>query len=260
VRKSIEKTVLLADFHHPYHDKRSWGVVRKFMRWFQPDRVVLVGDALEMCAIDHWKKKSGNLKFFEGRRLLTDYRRFIKDILEPIEKACPKSKKIYLGGNHEDWAYQLVSKFPQLEGIVEPEIAMKLHERGWEYIPYITTDKAGNLRSGKIKVGKLTITHGRYTNKYHASKNTEIYDKSVAYGHTHDLQSYTKVHEEDPGDYHTAQSIGCLCNKSPMFMRGRPNRWVHSFGVLYTRYNGFYNLYTPVIINGQFVFAGKVFK
>jgi predicted phosphodiesterase len=260
MRKSIEKTILLADFHHPYHDEESWDVVKKFMRWFQPDRVVLVGDALEMRAIDHWKKRQGNIKYFEGKRLLTDYREFIKDVLRPIEKICPKAKKVYLGGNHEGWAYQLVNKFPQLEGTIEPEIAMKLSERGWEYVPYVTTDSAGNLRSGRIKVGKLTIAHGRYTNKYHASKNTEIYDKSVAYGHTHDLQLYTKVHEEDPGDYHTAQSIGCLCNKSPSFMQGRPNRWVHGFGVLYTRYSGFYNLYVPVIIKGQFVFAGKVFK
>lgn len=258
--KKIEKTILLPDIHHPYHDKESWRLAKKFTKWFQPDRIVLLGDALEMRAINHWKKEHGNLRHFEGLRLLDDYQEFIKDVLEPLERACPEAEKIYLGGNHEDWAYRLVDQFPQLEGIIEPENGMKLDKRGWKWIPYINIDKAGNIRPGKMKIGKLTITHGHYTNKYHASKNTEIYAKSIVYGHTHDIQSYTKVHEEDPGDYHTAQSIGCLCNKSPSFMQGRPNRWVHSFGVLYTRHDGSYNLYVPVIIKGQFVFAGKLFN
>ena len=31
------------------------------------------------------------------------------------------------------------------------------------------------------------------------------------------VQVFTKVQMEDPEDYHTAQSIGCLCNKSPEY-------------------------------------------
>lgn len=259
-KKKIEKTILLPDIHHPFHDADSWGAVKKFTRWFQPDRIVLLGDTLEMNSINHWKKERGNVRHFEGLRLLHDYNDVIKDILGPLERACPKAEKVYLGGNHEDWAYQLVDKFPQLEGIIEPEIAMNLKERGWKWIPYLSEDKAGNIRPGKMKIGKLMVTHGQYTNIYHAAKNARIYDKSICYGHAHDLQMYTKVYEEDPKDYHTAQSLGCLCNKSPSFMKGRPNRWVHAFGVLYTRPDGCYNLYTPIIIGGQFVFAGKLFK
>jgi hypothetical protein len=37
------------------------------------------------------------------------------------------------------------------------------------------------------------------------------------------------------------------------------NRWVNAFGVLYVRDDGLYNLYVPVIINGKFVFEGKIF-
>jgi len=32
-----------------------------------------------------------------------------------------------------------------------------------------------------------------------------------------------------------------------------------AFGVLYVREDGNYNLYVPVIIDGKFTFAGKVF-
>jgi hypothetical protein len=255
----IVLSVLIPDVHHPFHDICSWRAVLKFIAWAIPNRIVLMGDALEMRAIDHWKQEKGNLRSFEGVRLLHDYKEFMKDILVPLEEATPKAEHIYMGGNHEDWAYQLVDKIPQLEGMIEPELAMKLKERGWQWIPYIAKDRDGNYRKGTYKIGKLTLAHGFSTRKYHAAATTETYEKSVAYAHSHDVQLYTKVHAEDPSDYHTAQSIGCICNKAPQYLHGRPNRWVHAFGILYTQEDGTYNLYVPIIINGKFCFAGKIF-
>lgn len=258
VSGKIRRIVILPDIHYPLHDETSLNAVLKFIPWFKPDEIVLLGDGLEMQSIDHWKQEKGNAKYFEGKRLLKEYDGFIRDILEPLEKLCPKAKKVFMGGNHEEWAYQLVDRQPQLEGMVEPEIAMNLEKRGWLWIPYLIK-QAGKMIPGMYKIGKLTFVHGQYTNIYHASKTASCYDKSTCYGHTHDLQLYTKVHAEDPGDYHTAQSIGCLCNLSPTYLWGRPNRWVHSFGALYVRPTGHYNLYVPVIIGGQFVFNGELF-
>jgi len=251
----MRKVILLPDIHHPFHNKKAVRSVFEFMKWFKPDAVVLLGDNLEMQAINHWQQEKGNKKYFEGVRLLHDYADFTKDILEPIEEICPKATREWLDGNHELWATNLIKRFPQLEGMIEPEIAMKLKERGWNYTPFIKKDG----RRGSIKMGKLTITHGHYTNKYHASKTSDTYSGSVVYGHAHDLQSHTKVHIEDPNDYHTATAIGCLCDLSPEFLWGQPNRWVHAFGVLYVRDGGEYNLYVPVIINGKFTYAGKTF-
>jgi len=256
----IQKSVLLPDIHHPYHDKPSIKAVIEFTEWFNPNRVVIMGDAIEMRAIDSWKQRQCNMKFFEGKRLLKDYQSFRRDILRPIERVISKEcEKVYLAGNHEHRAYWTVSKNPQLEGLIEPEKALNLKRRGWKWIPYIYTDTNGNTRKGSYQIGKLTVMHGLYLNKYHAGKASETFSKSVAYGHSHDVQLYTKVHEEDPEDYHTAQSIGCLCNRSPGFKAGMPNRWVHGFGVLYTRTDGFYNLYVPIIIGGKFIFENKVF-
>jgi len=260
LEERIEKSILLADIHHPYHHKPSFYATLKFIEWFKPDRVVLLGDALEMRAIDHWKQTQGNMKYFEGKRLLKDYKAFIKDILKPIEKAIPENcEKIYMAGNHENRAYWVVSKNPQLEGLIEPEKAMNLKRRKWKWIPYNYSDGAGNVYKGMYKIGKLTITHGTYLNKYHAAKTSETFSKSIAYAHSHDRQLFTKVHEEDPDDYHSAESIGCLCTKSPGFKAGMPNRWVHSFGVVYTRSEGFFNLYVPIITQGKFAFEGKIF-
>lgn len=256
----MKKAIVLPDIHWPLHNKKAVAVVFKFIKWFKPDIVILGGDAMEMGPACHWDKEKGNLRKSEGQRLLKDYQGFDKDILTPIEQMCPKARKIYLGGNHELWAERLVDEFPALEGIVEVENALKLEQRGWEWIPYLVKQQNGGVHKGLLRLGKLTIVHGEYTNKYHASKTADTFQKSVLYQHTHDLQMYTKVTVEDPNDYHSCFSIGCLCDRSPQYLWGKPNRWVHAFAVIYLQDNGAYNVYVPVIVKGKFIYAGQLFS
>lgn len=262
----LQRVVLLPDFHYPYHNKVAVNAVFKFIRWFKPHTVVILGDGMEMSSINHWKQEHGSKKFFESKRLLKEYEGFDKEILTPLEKICEHSdkrrkevEKIYMGGNHEDWVNTLIDKNPQLEGLVEPEIVLKLKERNWKWIPFVKINGEGNVSRGIVKFGKLLVFHGQYWNKYHSSKTADEYSRSCAYAHTHDIQLYTKVFSDDCAGYHTAQSIGCLCSTSPAFKRGKGNRWVNAFGVLYVRDDGMYNLYVPVIIRGKFVFSGKEF-
>jgi predicted phosphodiesterase len=254
----LRKVMLLPDIHYPNQDKPSLNAVLKFMKWFKPNAVVLLGDALEGSAVNAWKMQRGDKKFFEGKRLAEEYEGFINDVLDPIEKIAKRAEKIYMGGNHELWVNYLVNKLPQVEGMLEVEKYLHLDLRGWEWIPYIVLDENGSSRRGVKQFGKLLVMHGHYTNKYHAAKTADTYSKSVAYGHVHDVQLYTKVFSDDAG-YHTAQSIGCLCNKAPEFMRGKSNNWTNAFGLLYVRDDGYYNLYVPIIIKGKFTYAGKTF-
>lgn len=256
----IRKGVLLPDIQHPRHDPACIkAVIHKFIPWFKPHLVVILGDALNMDAINHWRREKDDKKYFEGKRLDKEYKSFDKEILTPIEKAIDKdTERVYLGGNHEDWANLVVNKEPNLEGLVEPEIRLRLTERGWKWIPYVSEDRDGNTVRGTYQVGKLLVSHGVYLNKFHTAKVAETHSKSCAYGHTHDIQIFSKIFEDDRG-YHTAQSIGCLCNMSPDYMKGKPNKWVHGFGIIYVQPNGDYNLYVPVINHGRFVFAGEVF-
>lgn len=256
----MKKCVVLPDIHFPLHNKPALAVVMKFIKWFKPDIVILGGDALEMAPISHWEKGNGNIRKSEGKRLLRDYRDFDKQILSKLERLCPKARKVYLGGNHEIWAERVVDEFPALEGIVEVENALRLKDRGWEWIPYLVKQKTGGIRKGFLKIGKLTIIHGEYTNKYHANKTSETFMKSVLYAHTHDLQMITKVTVEDPNDFHTCTSIGCLCDRSPVYLWGKPNRWVHGFAIVYFQDNGNFNTYVPVIIKGKFIYGGKIFS
>lgn len=256
----IKRVVLLPDIHYPHHNPEAFRAVLKFIKWFNPHEVNLLGDAMNMDTVNHWKRDKGNRMYFEGKRMNVEYQGFDRDILKPIEKAIPKScKKVYMGGNHEEWVNDAVAKFPQLEGMIEPEICLHLKERNWLWIPYIIHNEDGTWKRGTREYGKLIVFHGQYTNKYHSFKTASQFSKSVAYGHTHDIQVYTTTTQDDYQSYHTAQSIGCLANLSPQYLKGRANKWVNSFGVLYVRKGGYFNLYTPIIVKGKFVYAGKLF-
>lgn len=251
----INRIVLLPDFHHPYHNKPAVSAVFQFIKWFKPHSINILGDGMNMDPFNHWKKKQEDNEYFIGKTVKGYYEAFDRDILTPLEKLIPRDcERIFLEGNHEDWVNRVTRKDTTLKGAVEPEILLNLKERDWEWIPYIKNNKRGIKRYGKL----LTF-HGQYLNKYHAAKTADTYSKSCAYGHTHDIQSYTKVFTDDSMGFHTAQSIGCLCNLSPDFMEGRVNRWVNAFGVLFVRDDGMFNLYVPIIIKGRFTFAGKTF-
>lgn len=55
-------------------------------------------------------------------------------------------------------------------------------------------------------------------------------------------------------------SIGCLCDKSPDYAKGRPTGWQHSFAVLYVNDDGSFNLYRINIIRNRFIWDGKVWQ
>jgi len=256
----IKRIILLPDLHHPHINRPAINAVFQFIKQFKPDVINILGDAMNMDAVNHWKMAKGAKKYFEGKRLQKEYESFNKEILAPLEKILPRNcEKCFMGGNHEYWIDTLIEKLPQFEGMIEVETSLRLKERGWEWIPWIRYDDLTDSYLRGIKqYGKLLVFHGQYTNKYHSAKTADSYSKSCAYGHTHDLQLYTKITVDDKG-FHTAQSIGCLCNTSPEFLKGRMNRWVNAFGVLYVREDGNYNLFAPVIIDGKFTFEGKTF-
>ena len=257
----IKRVILLPDFHHPHINKPAVDGVFQFIEWFKPHAVNILGDAMNMDAVNHWKKARGANKYFEGKRLQEEYATFDEDILTILEKTLPKNcEKTFMGGNHEDWIDGLIEKLPQFEGMIEVEPSLSLEKRNWEWLPWIKyNSRTDSYVRGIKQYGKLLVFHGQYWNKYHSAKTADTFSKSCAYAHTHDIQFYTKVTVDDYRGYHTAQSIGCLCNTSPEFLKGRMNRWVNAFGIIYVQEDGLFNLYVPVIIKGKFVFEGRIF-
>ena len=84
--------------------------------------------------------------------------------------------------------------------------------------------------------------------------------KMIITQNTHDVQTFAKTTVESCKDFHTARSIGCLCNLNPAYQKNRPSKWVHGFGVAYVHPNGDYSFYNIFIVKYKFVFNDKLYK
>lgn len=241
------KGIVVADLHHPYHNKVLWSNIINFTKKFKPDYFIFLGDNMDMDAVNHWEIDKGNKRGMEGKRLRRQYDTFQEEVLDQVEGVLPDyCRKMFMFGNHEEWIEKYIDKVPELEGFAEIERNLKLKE--WEIIPYRQT----------AKIGKLYFHHGEYTTKYHTAKMSDVYERNVIYGHIHTFQAFTKVTPVDSSP-HMAMSIPCACDVNPQYMRDKSSSWVNGFGVFYMLDNGNFNIYPIIAPKGHFIFEGHYY-
>lgn len=245
----IQKTVLLPDIHYPNYDQKVMDAVDEFIIDYDPDEIVYMGDQVSLDCISGWNKHKPLLK--EGKRLLKEYEGFNENVLITHENITrPDIRRTFMFGNHEQRIQWHIQSNPELEGFIEIEKFLKLEERGYNIIRF----------NEIYKIGYLNIIHGFYWNKYHATKTLEAFEGNVVYSHVHNPQMYAKVSPIDRNGYHTATCLGCLCNISPDYKKGAPNFWINGFGfVEHLPATGQFTLYTPIIIDGGFMFNSRYY-
>lgn len=215
-----------------------------FGEYFKPDETVILGDFLNFDYISHFVEHDMIAR--ENKRLFKDFQ-IANNVLDTIQKFT-KSKVTYIIGNHERRLDVWVRQHAEVEGLISLKAQLDLKKRDIEIIP-----------EGAIyHLGHARFTHGWYAIQYHAKRSVEYAGDNIFYGHTHDVQSYSKPNcEQQPT---IGQSLGCLCELNPEYMRNKPSRWVNALGIFYFDKKGMFTYYVPIMINGQFIFAGKVFK
>jgi predicted phosphodiesterase len=239
--KDLLRVVVLPDIHFGEEDERAVNLVLKFLKDFKVDRIILLGDLLEMEAVSNWKRNSPDIKYLKdefnlANKFLDDLGKFSDDI-------------VYLMGNHENRLKDYINnKAPELFGILDIDSGLHLKERKniqvIEYgIPYI--------------IGKKVFIHGFYTTKDHALKTGQVLGKSVTTGHNHDFQSATVI---NLGSLILSTSCGCLCKLNKEFMKNRPSAWIHGFQINYFFDSGHFNEHNIIIHNYRFVWNDKLYK
>lgn len=249
----IRRVIVLPDMHIPFEDKKSLKAVEKFIADYRWDDYVCLGDLLDFDQLSKFNKD--NLRKLDGRRVLKDYE-IANQILDRhqniIRAKNPDCTFTLLQGNHCERIERFIDKVPSFEGILEVEIGLRLKERGFKWVRSWTNRELH-------RIGKLHFSHGDYVGKYHASKMIDNYGVNIAYGHTHDIQNYTKTILGK--DKHImAQSLGYLADESKLdYMKNRPNNWCQAIGVAFVQPNGSFNLQVITIINHKFVWEGKLY-
>lgn len=245
----IQKTILFPDIHYPHYDLKVMDAVGEFIIDYKPDELIYMGDQISLDCISGWNRYKPLLK--EGQRLLKDFNNFDKDVLQLHENlTTPETKRTFMIGNHEQRLQWYVEAHPELEELVSLDRNLRLTERGYRVIPF----------NGIYKLGKLSVIHGYYWNKYHAAKTLEAFEGNVVYSHVHNPQMYAKVSPVDRKGYHTATSLPCLCNIKPDYKKNAPNFWINGFGVVeHLPATGYFNVYTIIIIDGAFMWNGTYY-
>ncbi len=205
------------------------------------DEVIYLGDLMDFDYISKFSKE--NIKLLSGKRFKGDYD-YANQVLDRHQKLAPGAKFTLIEGNHDWRVRKLIEKDPMFEGLVELPENLRLKERGIKFVPF--------WNDGTIyKVGKAHFVHGKYTNDAHAKKMASNYGVPIFYGHTHDVQVYSKVMLGKDKTVQAA-SLGCLCDPQA-YMRGGPDNWQQCFGVFHIRDDGFFNYYLVQIFKHSFI-------
>lgn len=212
------RLLILPDLHIPYHDKRLIEQIANFnYKKFNATHVLFLGDVVDFEYISRFAEK--DIKARLSSSIPEDMSTFA-DIISSFSGGT--SKTILLEGNHEHRLNTLLAQYPSL--------GMDLQS----YMKYcrVPVDKVVlSWSKGETwKAGPYTFTHGLYHGINHARRMLEAYNRTIIYGHTHDISSYTSYHlpSEEP---HFAQSCGCLCHYDLKYMRGQPSRWQKGFAI-----------------------------
>ncbi len=244
--KGFKIGLALFDCHVPHQNDPAIKAILKFMDDVRCDIHINGGDFLDYGCISHWNKT--NHKTLEMQRLKKDYIAG-NAILDEIDKRLPKGcEKHFFKGNHEVWIDDLLEQTPQLEGLIEPESQLYLGERGYKVYAY----------NDVVPFGKLHVTHGIYASSNSVKKHLDELKVNIMFGHTHTIAmmlSSSPAREIAFSGY----NVGCLCDLSPDYMRGRPHGWSHGFAVVYFYPNGYFEVNLVRIIDGKFIFNNKVY-
>lgn len=239
------KVVVLPDLHLPaernlFHP--SARIAMKYLAKHGADEVISLGDVADFMELSSFDSDKP-LKL-ENKRLSQTWWA-IDTYLEEL-KVCGIKKHTWLRGNHEERLYKYIERNPIHAGTLELEN---------QYAGV----KGLNIIDMNVmySIGELNFIHGHRHNIYHARTYLMDYHCNIMYGHTHDMQSFSMVTPRGPIE---AMSVGCLSTRKPVWLRNKPNRWVHGFAIVYFFDDGTYIPYRVTIINDRTVIEGEVYK
>jgi|SRR5579862_2378384 len=253
----VQKWIVLSDLQIPFEDHRSLAAVELFMKdtqasdepftgWLQ------IGDLLDLDELSRYHAgEEGSLDDLEssweaGNRFLDRHQRIIR-------RGCRNARFVLLEGNHDFRAYDAAQKDynKRFRSHLNYEKQLKLKERG---IKWVRSWKEGDV----FRLGKATFTHGLYTNQYHAKKMVTNFGDCIYYGHTHDVMEMPQT-QRGKDKTIVGKSLGCLCDYSQAYLKGRPTNWQQAFAIFYVFPDGFYTEHTIRIFKHRFHAYGKTY-
>jgi hypothetical protein len=226
----------------PSHDPMVWDVGMRALRSVAKriTHVIIYGDFGNWESLSHWAGLRADQPFIEEDvEIARMGLREIESIVDPHGV-----RKIFIMGNHEEWATLLEAKYPILRNQIN--LAHRLHltaSNRWMVVP----------NNHFFKLGKSYHTHGNYPGGRNAESMVKEIGASTFYGHNHRREV---LYFRNLKGVHTAQSLGCwaLIDPPPPYAHAKlPSGWVHGFGLLQVRANGLFQCDFRTIVESSYV-------
>jgi predicted phosphodiesterase len=195
-RRSHLEVVVGSDFHSQFVSRFALRVFLDYLRWAQPDVVVLNGDLVDFPSISRHRQLPGH--FHWNLQDEIDFAR--KEILAPARLACPKATILFVIGNHEyrlvnylaDTAPALASlrslRFDDLFGLKELEIGLVCRSN---FLAPYASQRAQELAENWHVIGDhYVVTHGTSISRIASAEQLKRFQKSGTSGHTHRPQVF----------------------------------------------------------------------
>lgn len=248
----IKTAIVLPDLQLPYVDSIALNAVEKLIADYKWDYWIQLGDFMDFDYISKWTEK--NLKVITGTTFTDDYEmanEFLDRHQKLVRSKNPKAEMVIIQGNHDYRPVKVIEKDPRYEGLIDFHLNLKLKARKIKFIRF--------WEKGEVyEIGHASFIHGIHTNDHHAKKTVTTYGTNIFYGHTHDIQCYSLTYK---GAHKTivGQSLGTLSKYNLAYIQGKPTRWQQAVTVFYFFPNGDFTYSVIRIINGRFIFNGKIY-
>lgn len=241
---AISRGLIFTDTHldHTQNEYGAYALLKSFAKSWAPDWVVNLGDHFDFDYLSSFSEHDELAR--EGHRLKRDVDLGIADRDYWLSIT---SDYTVLQGNHDERLDRLINRHPMFEYLLSADSLLGYRDAGVRYYP---------VREQPYKRGKLNMVHGWFANKYHATKHLERMSGNIVFGHVHTFQTYSTVLASIDEEI-AAWAIGCMCDKAPGYLKGRPSGWQNGFAVVYMDDLGNFNLYPVRVINNQFLLEGN---
>lgn len=225
-----KRIVVVSDLQYPYHDRKAVNGVISFIRDWQPEEVVLIGDCLDFPQPARWSKDSR--AEFEGS-IFEDSETFKERVLTPLRDGYAGPIGMH-EGNHDLRPREYLEKYaPALSGSKAFHIENLISLADFE-IALLPTfyDIAPGWISTHGHRGQISLSRIGGNTALNAARK---FGKSIVMGHTHRLGvlSHTSGYDGKVTSQLTGMEVGNLMNmKLAHYLKQGTANWQQGFGIL----------------------------
>lgn len=218
----MKLAILVGDCHRSHHHVKAYGLMMKVAHDLQPDEFILEGDYVDFYWLSRHKKDP------RVKQTVIDEINSANQGLDEIDQCLPRSKKVYLMGNHEHRLENYINeRCLELYGLISYTGLVGLDRRyNWETIHYHSEQKYQILGS------KLFARHTPNASNAKATVNRAM--ANITYGHIHRIEESQA--RSLTGETFVAFSCGWLgdARKNEVFgYLPAQNQWQLGFGLVY---------------------------